>query len=81
MEHDLIELLALNVRFESGDTLRFDNLYTIHNEKLAALRGDALESLHEKGYLKLAHEMIASISCISLLIDIKNKRLASAEQA
>ena len=73
--HDLIEQLALNVQFANGDTLRFDNLYTVSSEKLAALRGDALESLHERGYLKLAYEIIASISGVGRLIDIKNRRL------
>ena len=78
MQHELIEKLALNVQFASGDTLRFDNLYTIHNESLAALRGDALESLHKKGYLKLAHEIIASVSSVGPLIEMRNKRYAEA---
>ena len=81
MQHDLIEKLSLSVQFGSGEKLQFDNLYTVHDEKLAALRGDALESLHEKGYLKLAHEMIASISSIGPMIEIKNKRLEEADNA
>ena len=78
-KHDLIEQLTLNIRFEGGDTLRFDNLHTVSEEKLAKLRGDALESLHERGYLKIAHEMIASISGVGRLIEIKNRQLASVD--
>ena len=77
LEHELLESLALQFEFEDGSRLRFDSLYTVHMEKLAALKGDVLQSLHEKGYIKIMHEIIASISHVSSLVEMKNERIRS----
>ena len=79
IEHDLLERLALQFDFAEGQGLRIDSLHTVHMEKLAALKGDALQDLHEKGYIKLMHEVIASISHVGSLVELKNDRIRASK--
>ena len=79
VEHDLLEQLALQFDFVENQGLRIDSLHTVHMEKLAALRGDALQDLHEKGHIKLMHEVIASISHVGSLVELKNERIRASK--
>ena len=79
VEHDLLEPVAFQFEFFDGSKLRLDSLYPVHVENLAALKGDELQALHEKGYIRLMHEVIASVSHVGSLIEMKNERIRAAK--
>jgi len=72
----LIEPIDISLRFDDGETLRLDGLYTISRDRLHDLDdADALR-LFRNGYLLLAHTMIASLQQIRLMAVRRNRRLA-----
>ena len=77
-EHDLLEPLALQFDFVDNHSVRLDGLYTVQAEKLTALRGDALQDLHEQGCIKLMHEVLASVTHVSSLVGMKNRRIQAS---
>lgn len=74
-ELDLIEPVQLQLSFKDQSNIRFDGLYSINQEKLAALTGDALEKFHAAGHLRSAHFLTGSIAQIQNLVMRKNARL------
>ena len=50
------------------------DIFSISEDKLAALRGDALEQLHRAGFLRLAYLVLSSLSNVNRLIEIKNAK-------
>jgi hypothetical protein len=58
-----------------GSQNRLAGFYTIHEERLAALGGPALEGLHSAGYLQAAYMQIASMSNFRALIERKNRAI------
>lgn len=77
----LIENVSLSVKLNSGDTLELSELLTINEDALATLAPEKLQMLHEKGFLKLAYMMIASINNMTKLIELKNQQLETAQQS
>jgi hypothetical protein len=76
-ELDLIEPLAVGVTLNDGSELRLNGLYTIHEERLAALPGDAYAALARAGYLEAAYMAIASLSQFRGLIARRNRKGAA----
>lgn len=72
--HDLIEPAQFNIEFADGEKKRYEGLYTVNDEKLAALKGDQLEDLHSRGYLRATSLMMASLGHVTRLISKKNAR-------
>jgi hypothetical protein len=72
---ELIESLELNVELNDGTTRSIAGLYTINQDKLNALGGNALEVLHRQGRLQDVYMMIASLPNVQALIERKNRRL------
>ncbi|GHB64025.1 hypothetical protein GCM10008107_11470 [Psychrosphaera saromensis] len=72
LKYDLIEPLVLNIELKNGDKLSLNGNYTINEEKLSNLTGDALNELHSSGFLRLAYLITASLGNIQRLVDIKN---------
>ena len=78
LEYDLIEPVTLNIELNSGQKINLQGNYTIHEEKLSKLSGEALEKLNKAGYLQAAFLVIASLNNIKKLIEMKNKPNDSA---
>ncbi|KFI05098.1 SapC family protein [Massilia sp. BSC265] len=77
VEHELIEGFALDITLDDGSQNRLAGFYTINEERLAALDGAAIETLHKAGWLAAIYFQIASLSNFRALIDRKNARRAA----
>ena len=73
LEHDLLESFVLDVELDNGAHHRLVGFYTINEDKLAALGGDALEPLNRAGHLQAIYMAIASLSNLRALIDRRNR--------
>lgn len=74
---ELIESVKVEARLEDGTTTALEGLYKINEDKLQALNANALEVLHQKGYLRNAYLMLASLQNMPRLISRKNRQRAS----
>ena len=72
LEFDLLESFVFNAELKDGSKYKMTGFYTINEENLAKLNGDALAKLHVKGHLQLIYLAIASLSNIGKLMKIKN---------
>lgn len=77
-ELDLLESFVFDVELVDGSQHRLAGFYTIHEERLAALDGQALEKLSRAGFLQPIYMAIASLSNLSALAE--RKRRAHAAQ-
>ena len=75
-EHALIESFVFDIGLDDGSQHRLSSLYTINEDKLAALDGAALLRLHKAGHLQSIYMVLASLSNFRGLIDRKNLRHA-----
>ncbi|MDX1626988.1 MAG: SapC family protein [Wenzhouxiangellaceae bacterium] len=75
---ELIESVAVEMKFADGSSQALKGLYSINEERLAGLEGPALEALHRKGYLHAIYMMLASMANLPVLIDRKNRALAAS---
>jgi hypothetical protein len=69
LEHDLLEPFVLDVERADGSRLRLEHFHTVHEDRLAALPGAALERLARAGHLQAAYMAVASLSQFRALID------------
>ena len=69
LEHRLLESFVLDVELDDGAQHRVSGFYTIHEERLRALDGAALQALHRAGHLEAAYMAIASLSHLRQLIE------------
>jgi hypothetical protein len=75
LAHDLLESFVLDIELDDGTQNRLAGLYTIHEERLAALGPDALGALHRAGHLQAIYMVLASLSNFRSLIDRQNRLL------
>jgi len=75
LENDLIESVSIKVQLNNGSQNELGGLYTLNEEKVAALSGDKLTAMHRQGYLQNIHMILASMSNMSALIEKKNQQL------
>ncbi|MAN44865.1 MAG: SapC family protein [Alphaproteobacteria bacterium] len=75
---DLMEPVSLEVKLDEATTYQVPDVYTISEEKLAALSGEMLERLHKAGFLRAAYLVLASLSNINTLIEMKNAKSMAA---
>ncbi len=76
VELELIETVELKVKLDDGNTVEVTGLYTIQEENLRNLSGDAVAKLHAVGYLEPIYMMLASLQNLTKVIQLKNLRLA-----
>jgi len=76
LENELLESFALDIELNDGSQNRLVGFYTINEDRLQALGGEAIVKLHQAGYLQAIYLVIASLSNFRTLIDRKNARLA-----
>lgn len=75
LEHELLESFVLDVGLDDGSQNRLAGFYTINEDRLSALSGDAIAKLHAAGHLHAIYMVIASLSNFRALIDRKNALL------
>ena len=75
-ELDLIEPLSIEIDLHNGQKHKLVGNYTINHKKLAELSGDKLERLSRLGFLPLAYAVVASLTNIQTLIEIKKAKNA-----
>jgi hypothetical protein len=71
----LIEPIDISLRFDDGETLHLEGLYTVSRDKLHDLDDAATLKLFRGGYLQLADVMTASLQHIRLMAARRNRRL------
>ncbi len=75
IEHRLVEAIDISLRFDDGETITLQGLYTISLDSLGELEDGAALALFRRGYLQLAYCMIDSLRQISALAHLRNHRL------
>lgn len=71
LAHDLLESFVLDVERPDGTHGRMVGMYTIHEERLAALDAKVIGLLHEADYLQPIYMAIASLSNFHKLIQLQ----------
>ena len=74
---ELIESVKVQAQLEDGTAQTLEGLYKIDEDKLKSLSANALEVLHQRGYLRDIYLMLASLQNMPRLISRKNQRLRS----
>ncbi|MDY6949591.1 MAG: SapC family protein [Pseudomonadota bacterium] len=70
----LIEPVNVEIKFNAEEQFDLRGLYTISEERLRKLDGDALFKLNSVGFLQGAFLVIASLNNVKKLIDMKHRR-------
>ena len=76
LDRKLIEPIDISLRFDDGETLRLDGLYTVARDSLRDLDDADALSLFRAGHLQLADTMLDSLEQIPLMAKRRNERLA-----
>jgi hypothetical protein len=66
--HDLIEPFTFEATLADGTSCHLSGYYTLHEDRLAALDGEALAQLGRAGHLQAAYMAIASLSQLQALV-------------
>jgi hypothetical protein len=77
-KYQLLEDVVLDIEFQNQEKLKVAGFQTINADKLAELNGDALEELNKSGFLQAAYFIVASMSNIRKLIDLKNRKILAS---
>lgn len=72
--HQLIEPVNVEVKFNAEELFDLRGLYTISEEKLRALDGNALFELNRAGFLQGAFLVMTSLNNMKKLIDMKHQQ-------
>jgi len=75
IELELLESFTLDVELDDGSQHRLVGFYTINEDRLNELDGEALARLNEKRFLQPVYMAVASVANIRKLIDFRNARL------
>lgn len=68
LENELLEIVKLEITLTSGEQNNLIGFYTINEDRLLALDGESIISLHSKGYLEFIYMILASHTNVSRLI-------------
>ena len=71
---DLLESFVLEVQLDDGSDHRLAGFYTIKEDALRELTGDDLVILNNNGFLEPIYMVIASMSNLPSLIELRNAR-------
>jgi hypothetical protein len=74
--HELLEPANIEAAVFADVKYVLKGFYTINQDKLAQLDGEALEELNKAGFLQGAFLVVASLANIRRLIDMKQRRVA-----
>lgn len=73
LKHELLDRVTFDIAFNDGTKQTFEGFYTIAEERLYQLKGDALESLNKAGYLQPIFMAVASLSRVRDIIERRNR--------
>lgn len=71
--HQLLEPFVIDIETPGGEQGRLSGLFTIHEERLAALPGAALEALAREGHLLPIYMQIASLQQLQALVERQSR--------
>lgn len=71
--HQLLEPFVFDIESPDGQQSRLSGLFTIHEERLAALSGETLETLQRDGHLLPIYMQIASLAHLHDLVERQNR--------
>ena len=71
----LIEPIDIDLRFDDGEQLRLDGLYTVSRDGLSELSDAAVLTLFRRGHLQAAYCMSFSLNQVAVLAQRRNDRL------
>ena len=74
MQHQLLEPFVLDIEMPGGEQSRLTGLFTINDERLAALPGATLEALSRDGHLLLIYMQVASLAQLPVLAERASRR-------
>jgi len=72
---NLIQTLSVEITFINEKSTRLNGLYTINQDKLAALSNEDIIELHQQNLLQSIYTMITSLGQLYPLVERKNDRL------
>lgn len=72
--HQLLEPLTIDIEMPGGEQGRLSGLFTINEERLNALPGEALETLARDGHLLPIYMQIASLAQLPVLLERATRR-------
>lgn len=72
-DHDLIEPIELDIKYNDGNEYKLDGLYTINKEMLEKVPASIQTKFEQQGYVALISAMLSSTNHVATLIDIKNE--------
>lgn len=73
--YELLEPFSLDVELRDGSKHRLVGYHLIDEEKLRTLEPGAVAELHAQGHLMPIFMVLASLSNISTMVDLKNRRM------
>ena len=74
-KYGLLEPVVLDIEFLDQSKLKISGFETISLKRMSQLRGAELEDLNKSGFLQAAYYMVASMSNVKKLIDLKNRKI------
>ena len=72
--HQLLEPFVIDIETPGGEQGRLSGLFTVNEERLAALPGAALEALASEGHLLPIYMQIASLAQLPVLFERSSRR-------
>jgi hypothetical protein len=69
----LLQAMHLDIKFNNGETIRVEGIYTVNEQRLRSLDKDDLFKLHNQDWLAPIYTMITSLGHIHGLVERKNK--------
>jgi hypothetical protein len=75
LQYQLLEVVNIDITLNNGEQNNLSGLYTIHEEKLAALDAEAASNLHSSGYMEFIYMVLASQANVRKLISRLEDRL------
>lgn len=76
--HGLLEPVNVEIKLDEHTEYDLPDLYSISQERFAALDGAALEALHRSGFLAVAQWVLSSLGNVGTLVELKNRKRARA---
>jgi len=78
LEAGLLAPVQIDVKLDDQKSYMLNDMFTISREGLQRLEADQLKSLNQMGFLALAFYIASSLSNLSHMITLKNKRSAGS---
>lgn len=76
--HGLVEPVDVEIKLDDYTQYDLPDLYSISQERFAALDGAALQALHRSGFLAVAQWVLSSLGNVATLVELKNRKRAGA---